>query len=132
MTRKDQVFVVDVVDTDSMQEMVVSSVISQLASATMELSALAKIRKYRGFHEGHHFILMAMEVHSAPKCNMDRFIKECAHLFHNKQSRGHLSFSFCIQFFRQYFSIALQRALTSTIERKIVLWGDACSRPHYY
>jgi hypothetical protein len=29
---------------------------------------------------------------------MNRFIKECAHLFHDRQPRGHLSLSFCNQF----------------------------------
>ncbi len=37
--------------------------------------------------------------------------------------------SFCIQFFRQRVSIALQRALTFAIERKIALVSDACSKP---
>jgi hypothetical protein len=37
--------------------------------------------------------------------------------------------SFCIQSFRQHVSIAFQHALTSIIERKITLVGDACSRP---
>jgi hypothetical protein len=37
--------------------------------------------------------------------------------------------SFCIQFFRQCVSIALQHVLASTIERKIALVGDAYSRP---
>ncbi len=36
---------------------------------------------------------------------------------------------FCIQFFKQHVSIALQHALASEIERKIVLASDACSRP---
>jgi hypothetical protein len=31
-----------------------------------------------------HFILMAMEVHNAPKHDMDHFIKECARLFHDR------------------------------------------------
>jgi hypothetical protein len=35
-------------------------------------------------HKGHHFISMAMEVHSACRHDMDHFIKECAHIFHNK------------------------------------------------
>jgi hypothetical protein len=39
------------------------SVINQLVGVVAEFSAIAKIRKYRGLHEGHHFILMAMEVH---------------------------------------------------------------------
>jgi hypothetical protein len=40
----------------------------------VELSAIVKICKYRVFLEGHQFIPMAMEVHSAPGRNMDRFI----------------------------------------------------------
>jgi hypothetical protein len=36
---------------------------------------------------------------------------------------------FCIQFFKQHVSIALQHALTFVRERKIVLASDACSRP---
>jgi hypothetical protein len=46
--------------------------------------------------EGHHFIPMAMEVNGAPKCDVECFIKECVHLFHNRQLKDHLSFSFCI------------------------------------
>ncbi len=65
-------------------ETVASSVISGLVGAVIELSAIAKIYKYKGFHEGHHFILMAMEVHNALGCDMDRFIRERAHLFHNR------------------------------------------------
>ncbi len=55
-----------------------TNVISQPPSATMELSAIVKIHKYIGIHEGHHFIRMAMEVHGALECDMDRFIRECA------------------------------------------------------
>jgi hypothetical protein len=94
----------------------------------VKFSAIAKIRKYRGLHEGHHFILMVMEVHDIPGHDMDYFIRECAHLFHDR-SRNHLSLSFCIKFFKQRVSIALQHALASAIKRKIVLVGDACSRP---
>jgi hypothetical protein len=43
--------------------------------ATSKLSAIVKIYKYKGFHDGHHFILMAMEVHGALGCDMDCFIK---------------------------------------------------------
>ncbi len=35
---------------------------------------------------------------------------------------------FCIQFFK-HVNIALQHALTSEIEKKIVLASDACSKP---
>jgi hypothetical protein len=72
---------------------------------------------------------MAMEVHNTPERDMDRFIKECACLFHNRRSRGHLFLSFCIQFFRQCVSIDIQCVLMSAIKKKIALARDACSRP---
>jgi hypothetical protein len=93
----------------------------------MKLSPITKIRKYRRLHERHHFIPMAMEVHNAPGCDIDCFIKECACLFHDRQSRNHLSLSFCIQFFKQHVSIVLQHVLASTIEGKIPLVSDVCS-----
>ncbi len=40
----------------------------------MKLSAIVEICKYRGFHEGHHFIPIAMEVHGAHGHDMDCFI----------------------------------------------------------
>jgi hypothetical protein len=109
--------------------MLALSVISRPTGATTKLKAITKIHKYKGLHEDHHFILMAMEVHGAPKHDMDCFIKECACLFHNRQLGDHLSLSFCIQFFRQRVSIALQCALAFGIERKIALVGDACRPP---
>jgi hypothetical protein len=51
----------------------------------VELSAIVKVHKYKGFHEGHHFIFMAMEVHNTIEPNMDHFSKECARLFHNRR-----------------------------------------------
>ncbi len=74
---------------DSRLEVMVASVISRPIGVAVKLNAIAKICKYRGLHEKHHFILMAMEVHSAPECDMDCFIRECARLFHNRQSRDH-------------------------------------------
>jgi hypothetical protein len=74
---------------------------------------------------------MAMEVHSALGRDMDHFIKECSCLFHDKQSRGHLSLSFYILFFKQCVRIVLQPTLAFAIERKITLVGDACSRPPF-
>jgi len=59
---------------------------------------------------------------------MDCFIKECARLFHDRRSKGHLSLSFYIQFFKQRVNITLQHVLPSTMERKIVLVNDACFR----
>jgi hypothetical protein len=76
-------------------EMVNSIVINQISVAA-KFCAIAKIHKYKGLHERHHFILMAMKVHGALGHDMDRFIKEYAHLFHDRQSGGHLLLSFCI------------------------------------
>jgi hypothetical protein len=95
----------------------------------MELNIITKIHKYRGFYERHHFILMVMEVHDTLERDMDCFIRDCACFFHDRQSRGHLSFSFYIQFFKHCVNIALQHVLAFAIERKIVLVGDVCSRP---
>jgi hypothetical protein len=38
----------------------------------MKLSVIVKIYKYKGLHEGHHFILIAMEEHGAHECDMNR------------------------------------------------------------
>ncbi len=81
-----------------MQEMVASSVISRIVGATGKLNVIAKIRKYRGFHRGHHFIPMAMEVHDVFRREMDRSIKECAYHVHDRQSRDHLSLFFAFNF----------------------------------
>jgi hypothetical protein len=105
------------------------NVISQPTNATIELSTIAKFCKYKGLHEGHHFIPMAMEVHGTLGCDMDCFIRECAHIFHDRQSRVHQSLSFYIQFFKQRVNIAFQHALAFAIERKIALSRDVCSRP---
>jgi hypothetical protein len=90
-----------------MQEIVPSNVINRSICAIVELGAIIKIHKYKGFHEGHHFILTAMEVHGALGRNMDHFIMERAHFSHDKHSGVHLSLFFCIQFFRQCVSIIL-------------------------
>ncbi len=129
MIHEDQVFVANVVVTNPTQETVAISVISRPTRATAELNAIAKICKYRGLHKGHHFMPMAMEMHHAPGCDMDCFIRECAYLFYKRQSRSYVSLFFCIQFFRQCVNIAFQRALTYAIKRKIALAKDAYSRP---
>jgi hypothetical protein len=81
--------------------MIVTSVINRLVDVVAKLNIIVKIYKCKGFHEGHHFIPITMEVHG-----MNHFIRECVRLFHNRQLRGHLSL-FCIQFFKQCVSIAL-------------------------
>jgi hypothetical protein len=87
MTQEDHVFVADVVVIDPTRDMVALSVISRLANTITKLNVIAKICKYKGLHEGHHFISMAMEVHGSPRCNMDHFIRECARLFHDIDDR---------------------------------------------
>jgi hypothetical protein len=129
MTRENHVFITDVVVTDPTWEMVALNVMSWPIGEIAKLNVVVKIRKYRGLHEGHHFILMAMEVHNTPGRDMDHFIKECARLSHNRWSKCHLCLSFCIQFFKQCVSIVLECPLTFTIERKITLIDDACSKP---
>ncbi len=69
--------------TNPTWETMVSSVVSRAIGATAELSSIAKMYKYKGFHEWYHFILMAMLVHGIPR-HMNRFIKECVCLFHNR------------------------------------------------
>jgi len=100
MIQEDQVFIVDVLVIDLMQDIVVSNVINWLIGVVVELNTISKIHKYKRLHEGHHFIPMAMDVHGTCVRDMDHFIKDCVHFFHDRQSRGHLSLSFCIQFFK--------------------------------
>jgi len=118
-----KIFIVNVVVIDLTRETMASSVISRSTHAIAKLNAIVKTHKYKR----HHFIPMAMEVHNTPWWDMDRFIRECARLFHDKWLRSHLSLSFCIQFFKWCVNIALQLAFA--IHRKIALAGDVCSRP---
>jgi hypothetical protein len=71
---------------DLTQKIVALNVIIRLTCAIAKFSANSKIHMNRRLHEGHHFISMAMEVHSALGLDMDRFIKECARFFHDKRS----------------------------------------------
>ncbi len=103
------------------------NVISRPTNVIMKLSAIIKIHKCIGFHEKQHFILMAMEVHGAPRRDMDRFIRECAHLFFTIGDRK--TIFFCIQFFKQCVSIAFLCALAFAIKTKIALPSDGCFRP---
>jgi len=81
MIYQDHVFVTDVVVTVLTWKIVVMSVISRPVGVIMELSTIAKICKYRRFHERHLFILMVMEVHDTLGHDMDRFIREYAYFF---------------------------------------------------
>jgi hypothetical protein len=98
MTSKNQVFVANVVVIVMTQKVVALSVISWPTSATAKFNAIVKIHNYKGLHEGHHFIPLAMEAFDTLKCDMDRFIKECACLFHNKQLKGYLLYLFAFNF----------------------------------
>jgi hypothetical protein len=73
--------------------------------------------------------LMAIQVHGTPRHDMNHFIKECAHFFHDRWSRGHLFLSFWIQIFKQRVNIAFQCALASITKKHIALACDVCSRP---
>ncbi len=81
MSHEEQIFVANVVVIDLTWNAMAMNVINWLAGVIVELNAIVKIHKYRGLHEGHHFILVAMEVHDALGHDMDCFIRECACLF---------------------------------------------------
>jgi hypothetical protein len=59
MIHENHVFVTNVVVIDSTWETMAMNVINRLANATVEFSTIAKIHKYKGFHKGHHLILMS-------------------------------------------------------------------------
>jgi hypothetical protein len=98
MSRSVHVHVVNVVIIDPTWKIMFLNVISWLSSATLELSAVAKIRKYRKLQEGHYFILMAMEVHVVLGHDMDCSIRKCVCLSHNKRLKGHCSLFFTFNF----------------------------------
>jgi hypothetical protein len=64
---------------DPTWETVASNVISQQVCAVVKFNAIVKIRKYKGLHEGHHFISMAMEVHGIRWCDTYHFIRESSY-----------------------------------------------------
>ncbi len=101
---------------DLTQETMTLNVISRLTYVIAKLITIAKIHKYKRLHEKHNFILMAMEVHDTPRCDMDRFIRECACLFHGRRFGSHLSFFFTFNF-SSNVSIVFQHALASSIMR---------------
>jgi hypothetical protein len=74
----------NMVVTNPMWETMATSVNSQPIGLAMELNATNKICKYRKFHEEHHFIPMAMEVHNPSGHDKDHFIMECVYIFHNR------------------------------------------------
>jgi hypothetical protein len=65
MIRKDQVFAFDVVVIDPIRKTMISNVINRSTSANAKPNTIAKIHKYKGLHERHHFISMAMKVYGA-------------------------------------------------------------------
>jgi len=81
MIHENQVFVVNVVIINLTQKTMIANVISRPTCVIMKLNTIMKIHKYGGFHKGHHFIPMAMEVQDTPKCDMNHFIRKCAHFF---------------------------------------------------
>ncbi len=70
-------------------KVMVTNVINQPIGVVVKLNVIVKICKYRRLRERHHFILMAVKVHNAPRCDMDHFIMECACLFHDRLLKDH-------------------------------------------
>jgi hypothetical protein len=60
MIREYQAFVANVMVNNLTWETMIINVINQLVGAIVKLNAIVKIRKYRGLHDKHHFIPMAM------------------------------------------------------------------------
>ncbi len=105
------------------------NVISQQVGATLEFNTIAKVCKYKRLHERHHFILMVMEVHGKPRCDMECFIRERL-FFSMINDREVICFClFAFEFFKQHVNIVLQHVLAFAIEMNIALVGDTCSRP---
>ncbi len=103
MIHEDQVFVANVVVIDLTWEIVVTNVINQPLGAVVKISAIVKIRKYRRFNEGHHFIPMAMEVHNASGHDMTCFIRKYIHF-----SRQMIWRSFILIFLHSIFQAVCQ------------------------
>jgi hypothetical protein len=62
------------------------------------ISVAAKISKYRGFCDKHHFTLMVVEVHNIFECDMDCFIRSVLVFFKIDNER-----SFILVFFYSIF-----------------------------
>jgi hypothetical protein len=73
-----------VVVIDSTWETLVTNAINQPIGVVAKLNAIAKIHKYRGLHEKHHFIPITIEVHGALECDMNHFIKEHVCIFYDR------------------------------------------------
>jgi hypothetical protein len=84
MIGEDQVFVTNMVVIDPTWEIVALGVISQPIGVVVKFNAIVKIYKYKWLQDGHHFILMVMEVHIAFERDMDCFIREFVCLFHDR------------------------------------------------
>jgi hypothetical protein len=63
------------------------------------ISVIAKIFKYRGFCDKHHFILMVMEVHNIFEHDMDRLITSVL-VFLKPDNRGSFIFVFFYSIFQ--------------------------------
>lgn len=61
------------------------------------ISVIAKISKYRGFCDKHHFILMVMEVHNIFEGDMDRLITSVL-VFFKTFNRGSFILLFLFNF----------------------------------
>ncbi len=77
----------------------------------------------------YHFILMAMEVHNMFRHDMDCFIRECVHLFHDKQSRGYLSLSLLHLIFQAMCQYCFSACFNLCYRKKDCIGGRYFSKP---
>ncbi len=69
---------------------------------------------------------MAMEVHGIPRCDMDHLIiRGCACLFHDKRSRGHYSYLFAFNFFKNMLVLPFS-VLQLLLQKKRLCWQVMC------
>jgi hypothetical protein len=98
VTWKDQLFIADVVVINLMHETMASNFISWTANASVEFNAIVKIHKYKGLHEGHHFMPMAMELYNTLETRYGSF-HHGKHVFSMIEIRR----SFVLVFFHSIF-----------------------------
>ncbi len=86
---------------DLTQKMVVSSIISRSSYVVVELRTIVKIRKYKRFHEGHHFIPMVAMKCTTHLCVTWIVSSRNVLVFSTINDQGVIYPFFCIQILKQ-------------------------------
>jgi hypothetical protein len=108
--------------------MMVLSVINRLICAVVELNVISKICKYRMLYEGHHFILMAMEVHDALGMIWIMLLGNVLVLFMTN-NRKVIYFCLFAFIFKVVCYYCFSACFSFYYREEDCFGGDACSRP---